>query len=184
MPMGTRGAYGFRIDGMDKVTYNHSDSYPSWLGNNIVVFIKSTPHEKMVEAARRIILVNADSKPTPDQIEECKKYADLTVSKRSYEDWYCLLRDAQGDLNAYLDGLRYMIDDRDFLADSSFCLWAYIVNLDEKIFEVYRGCQKERDKNPRNRYRNMEKCDEKYYPVKLVAEFPLDGIPDDWIEQV
>ncbi len=26
--MGTRGAYGVRIDGQDKIAYNHSDSYP------------------------------------------------------------------------------------------------------------------------------------------------------------
>lgn len=28
----TRGAVGFRVDGVDKVTYNHSDSYPGGLG--------------------------------------------------------------------------------------------------------------------------------------------------------
>lgn len=181
--MATRGAYGFRIDGADKVTYNHSSSYPEWLGNNIVSFIRSMPYEKMVKAARKIILVAEDSKPTFNQIEECKRYANLVVSEQSYEDWYCLLRNAQGNLSAYLNGLRYMIDNRDFLADSSFCIWAYIVNLDEEVFEVYRGYQKKHDENPRNRYRDLQRYN-KFYPVKLVAEFPLNDIPDDWIDQV
>lgn len=37
--------------------------------------------------------------------------------------------------------------------------------------------------NPRNRYRSLPargRC----YPVALVAEFPLDGIPADWVDRV
>ncbi len=30
--MSTRGLYGFRKNEQDKTTYNHSDSYPDWLG--------------------------------------------------------------------------------------------------------------------------------------------------------
>ena len=32
--MGTRGAYGFRINDKDKVTYNHFDSYPDGFGKH------------------------------------------------------------------------------------------------------------------------------------------------------
>ncbi|MGB9803120.1 hypothetical protein [Desulfofundulus sp.] len=180
--MSTRGAYGFRIDGVDKITYNHSDSYPEWLGNEIVAFVKKTPYEEMVEAARKIILVSESGEPTDEQVEECREFFNLPGD--CGKQWYWLLRDAQGDLDVYLKGLRYMLNYRDFLADSLFCEWAYIINLDERIFEVYRGFQKQRDRNPRNRYRDMERCDEAYYPVKLVAEFPLENIPDDWIEVV
>ena len=35
--MGTRGAWGFLVDGDDsRITYNHFDSYPSGLGANLV----------------------------------------------------------------------------------------------------------------------------------------------------
>ena len=34
--MGTRGAFGFLVDGETKVTYNHWDSYPSGLGQDLV----------------------------------------------------------------------------------------------------------------------------------------------------
>ena len=30
--MSTRGTFGFRLDGVDRISYNHSDSYPSYLG--------------------------------------------------------------------------------------------------------------------------------------------------------
>ncbi len=42
--MGTRGAYGFYYktekETIEKVTYNHYDSYPECLGYNILQFIK------------------------------------------------------------------------------------------------------------------------------------------------
>lgn len=182
--MGTRGAYGFRIDGQDKVTYNHFDSYPEWLGVRVVEFVRCTPREEMERIARDLVLVREADVPTPEQVEECRAWTDLTVSSRSTTEWYCLLRKAQGNLQAYREGLRYMTDNRDFLGDSLFCEWAYIINLDEGVLEVYRGFQKGRDRNPRNRYRNLPKSEDGYYPVAMVAEFPLDAIPADWIDRV
>lgn len=180
--MSTRGAYGFRVNGVDKITYSHSDSYPEGLGQVVVDFLRETPHEELARVAREIILVDGNSRPTPEQIAECRKFADLSVGERRLDDWHCLLRWAQGRPRAYtVGGLRYMIDSRNFLADSLFCEWAYIINLDENIFEVYRGFQKRRDRNRRNRYRNLPRVDEKYYPVALIAEFPLAGIPEDWV---
>ena len=37
--MSTRGIYGFRKNGEDKLTYNHYDSYFSYLGENIINFV-------------------------------------------------------------------------------------------------------------------------------------------------
>ena len=34
--MGTRGAIGFRFEGTDKLTYCHSDSYPTYLGKEVI----------------------------------------------------------------------------------------------------------------------------------------------------
>ena len=37
--MSTRGLWGFRKNDKDMLTYNHSDSYPEWLGKKICEFI-------------------------------------------------------------------------------------------------------------------------------------------------
>ena len=37
--MGSRGLYGFIKDGVEKATYSHGDSYPSYLGRDIIDFI-------------------------------------------------------------------------------------------------------------------------------------------------
>lgn len=39
--MGTRGIYGFRKNKKDKTSYNHYDSYPSCLGEQMFDYIKN-----------------------------------------------------------------------------------------------------------------------------------------------
>jgi hypothetical protein len=125
--------------------YNHSDSYPSGLG---VAMVEATIHlltktglEKMIELAKAIRLVDEHTdKPTDADIERLSKYADTNVSNQTTKDWYCLLRHAQGDIEAIFKA-GVMIDGHEFVRDSLFCEWGYILNLDDKVLEVYRGFQ-------------------------------------------
>lgn len=54
--MGTRGCYGFRKNGMDKLTYNHFDSYPDCLGHTMVKFCKATSISELNEIFDKLIL--------------------------------------------------------------------------------------------------------------------------------
>ena len=45
--MSTRGLYGIRKNGVDKCTYNHSDSYPSWLGRKVLEFCANNTIENL-----------------------------------------------------------------------------------------------------------------------------------------
>lgn len=168
--MGTRGLYGFRKNGIDKVTYNHYDSYPSYLGNIMATFCKNTSIKEMNDIFDAIILVNENEKPTKKQIEECIKYYDSTVSTGDINEWYCLLRDAQGNPNVYKDGLRYMIDSQNFIQDSLFCEYAYIINLDTNCLEFWLGFQKIPDET--NRYGTDK--DDRYYPCRMASYYALD----------
>lgn len=69
--MGTRGLYGFHKNGIDKLTYNHLDSYPDWLGKKIVEFCKCAGRDGMNSLFDHIELVSEDAKPTQKQIEYC-----------------------------------------------------------------------------------------------------------------
>lgn len=169
--MGTRGLYGFRKNGVDKTTYNHFDSYPECLGRNILEFIRNHG-EKLNSIFDNIIMVNEDDIPTKEQIEECKEYCDTSVSKQTEEEWYCLLHETQGDLEPYINGLKYMIDSHEFILDSLFCEYAYIINLDTNKLEFWVGFQKKPDET--NRY-GIEMYDN-YYPCKLIKEYDLDMI--------
>lgn len=171
--MGTRGCYGFRKDGKDKLTYNHYDSYPECLGEMVVKFCKETTIAEMNEIFDRIVLVDELSKPTRAQIMECIEFYNGDVSTQSADDWYCLLRNAQGDLNVYKHEFKYMTDGNDFIKDSLFCEYAYIINLDTNCLEFWLGFQTEPYTS--NRY-GTETCDNrgKYYPCKMVSYYPIE----------
>lgn len=176
--MSTRGVYGFRRNGVDKITYNHSDSYPDGLGCDVVDFCRRHSVGEMNKMYDTIVLVKEDSKPTKEQIETCERYTNLGVSTQSPDDWYCLLRGAQGNLDAYANGLSYMIDSGDFILDSLFCEYGYIINLDKNVLEFWGGFQKKPDQD--NRYGAKET--DGYYPCKLLAQFSLNELDDDAVK--
>ena len=180
--MGTRGAYGFRIGGADKVTYNHFDSYPDGLGLDIVRFIQETDSAELVGIALETELVDLDSTPTAEQIAKCRNAGtvNLGVSEQSEDDWYCLLRGAQGELGTLREA-PYMIEGASFLADSLFCEWAYIINLDAGTLEIYKGF----NKNPLAAGRYAETEDERdgYCGVALISTVRLDSVRQTDAEQ-
>lgn len=177
--MGTRGLYGFRKNGVDKAAYNQYDSYPSGLGETVVEFCKLHGIEEMNTIFDKIVMVNNNIAPTERQIEECinNGYADFGVSSQSKADWYCLLRNCQGDLEclAKAKNNAYMEDSIEFIKDSLFCEYAYIINLDDEVLEFYEGFQETPQKG--NRY-GTEHDDSGYYPCKLSLTFPLNEIDD------
>lgn len=191
--MGTRGAIGFRMNGEDKVTYNHFDSYPSGLGAEILMFVKNHKVEDMKRIVPEIKLVNEQDQPTPEEKLACRRWTNFNVSSKSDDDWYCLLRDAQGRLESFVDeGLRYMIDSQLFLVDSLFCEWAYIINLDTDKLEVYKGFNK--DPKAAGRYAALQDGPRydgdplDYFGVMLLVEYPLKDAAnmtvDEFVKEV
>lgn len=176
--MGTRGAYGFRKNGVDKLTYNHYDSYPSWLGSKVVKFCKNHSIKELNEIFDKIIMIDESNTPTENQIDECIKngFADFSVSTGSKDNWYCLLRNCQGNLECLANAKdhAYMIDKNDFIKDSVFCEYAYIINLDDEVLEFWEGFQNK----PQEGNRYGTESDRGYYPCKLSLTFPLNEIDD------
>jgi hypothetical protein len=176
--MGTRGVYGFRIDGVDKLAYNHYDSYPDGLGASIVTEVRGLSHtmllEDLRESVRGIEMVDEASKPTEKQKQLCRDagLVDLHVSEKSEDDWYCLMRGGQGSLIFPLR-LGFMLDSGDFIKDSLFCEWGYIVNLDTGMLEVWEGYQTRPQVG--NRYGEDENG-EGYFPCKMAGMFALGTV--------
>lgn len=189
--MGTRGLYGFRKNGVDKVTYNHWDSYPDGLGKQILRFINKYGME-LNKIYDKIILVDENSVPTEEQVTECQEFIDTSVSEQSTKDWYCLLYKSFGNPESYAYDLRYMINNISFIHDSLFCEYGYIINLDTNKLEIWRGFQHLPD--PNNRYGaepyQDEYMAEPYYPCSCVKEIDLidivkaneDGLDDIIVE--
>ena len=193
--MSTRGAIGFHLKNKDYLTYNHSDSYPGGVGIDVLNEVCSIKNWNPVKTfVSHLTLVDENEKPSQKELNFYADYASTDISIRNRETWYSLLRECQGILMHYMTGnIQHMIDSNNFIKDSLFCEWAYIINLDSMELEIWKGFQHELD--PNNRYGQEiftivgEAISKNtYYPCKLLLSFPLDNLPTrkdflKWIEE-
>lgn len=176
--MGTRGVYGLRKNKQDKTSYNHFDSYPSGLGESIFAYIKKHSIEEMNNLYDRLILVNETKSIMELTAIERKKLKELIEyddkGKMKETDMYWLLRTFQGDLCKYSEyaDIDFMCNSNDFIKDSLFCEYGYIINLDTNKLEVFEGFQTKPQKT--NRY-GCE-CDNGYYPCKIIKRINIEDI--------
>ena len=131
--------------------------------------------------SQAVTLVSAPSEDaTPDQVKKYAKYADTRVSTRNPCEWYVLLRGTQGSIARILDA-GIFINSNDFILDSLFCEYGYILNLDDMTLELYQGFQKKR--HSAGRYSTTELPESfDYFPCALVGSYSLTDIPDNWAE--
>jgi hypothetical protein len=186
--MGTRGAVGFKLDQKEVLFYNHWDSYPDGLGQDVVNYVKSVTDWNVIrEQVSNFVAVDDGVKPTLEQKDWARKLGtiDLGVSRQSEDDWYCLTRNAQGNLGLQLE-LGFGTLANKFILESLFCEYAYVINLDTMELEFYEGFNT--DRNAEGRYAkgsepSGNEIADGYAGVVLKGEAPLDNIPDDWIEK-
>jgi hypothetical protein len=142
--MGTRGLFGFYYKGKYYVVYNHFDSYPSYLGRNIVKEIKESIKndsfkewiEKLLKL--KIVYENQQENPTEEDIKKLTNYKNLSVSYKLTSDWYCLLRGCQGSLINVLESGYILLH----LDENQTPIWqeyAYIINFDTNKLDFYEG---------------------------------------------
>jgi hypothetical protein len=190
--MGTRGIFGFKCGQEYKLKYNHFDSYPDWLGNEVVKFAKRINRvngwDELRDKCENLEVVDGRIHPTKDQKKKYERYANLQVNKRSLDDWYALQRNLQGGnmlTEVYSGYVDEIFDERDFVKDSLFCEYGYIINLDDNTLEFYKGFATEAQPgNPFGENVTHVGYDgTEYYPIEKVGDAPLDDIPYDWEKQ-
>ncbi|MFD9950537.1 hypothetical protein ACFWYW_57585 [Nonomuraea sp. NPDC059023] len=181
--MGSRGFVTFVVDGIEKTTYNHCDSYPGGLGVDVLTWLRlatagsgdAEAISSLRESVRALRVVDDKSAPTEEDVKRLAEFADLRVSDRDPRDWYVLLRETQGDPGRMLQA-GAILDASDFPADSLFAEWGYVIDLDAGAFEAYEGFQKV----PHTRGRFASRNDSgDYYPVALAASWPLGDLPSN-----
>lgn len=176
--MGTRGFITFVADGQEKTAYNQFDSYPAGMGQDVLTWLRASldAFDVMRERVKALRVVDDETPPTAEDIERLSKFADTHVSTGQLTEWYVLLRETQGNPHAMLEA--GVIEDASaFPQDSLFAEWGYVIDLDQMVFEVYEGFQE----NPHSegRFAGRGHGSGGYYPVKLVASWPLAELPSD-----
>lgn len=170
--MSTRGFVGFIVDGKEKIAYNHFNSYPSGLGMDVMQWAERANLQTAREQVAALQVVTGEQPPTQRDIERLSPYMDDDLAQPpDPPDWSTLLLGTQGDPAKILD-CGYIKDASDFPINSLFAEWGYLVNLDIGKIEVYRGVQD--TPHHESRFASRPPAGNGYWPVKLVATFPLD----------
>ena len=178
--MGTRGLIGHKMGGVLHAVYNALDSYPSCLGREVAAFISDinagNKWEDLKNALAKVVYVSPDDVRRLIRLNK-KKYGELFESRDGME-YYCNIIDCT---------LEYYPDDSQFLNDSLFCEWAYILNLDENKLEIYKGFQRKRtlvseiehiaeDSIEWPGYNRKRKWAYGYAPCKMIRSVPFSEI--------
>jgi hypothetical protein len=203
--MGTRGLTMIVSRNETKVAqYGQWDHYPEGQGATALnLMIKIVSEGKLSEFKEKvdnlrwltddeIDVINTSGDPFNNhpylsrnwgaQIIEAVMYGTLTKEKGFMQP-----EDLVMDVN--IVGL---VNQESFAKDSLFCEWGYVIDLDKKTFEVYKGFNNEcLTEDQRFNYldiKNPELIEERdlyekdgekewYHPIKMVVSYPLESLP-------
>lgn len=173
LDMGTRNVTMVILDQDIKVAqYGQWDGYPSGQGLIILNFLKNNL-DKLDFFKDKLHKLSFITKEELEAIDDWPK---------SYSHFS---RDvAASILNVIMNqDITKLKDDSDFTADSLMCEWAYVIDLDNNTFEVYKGFNKTK-LTEQDRFYMDGYCNSGYYPVKLLVKYDLDKLPkeDDFIK--
>ena len=177
--MGTRNLTVVAKNGEYKIAqYGQWDGYPDGAGISILKFLKKNNLKNLSE---KIDEVKFLSKNEIDAInEEIKEKQKSDAAFRWTDYWPHLSRDCGWQILEYVShhGIKEVINKLQFAGDSLFCEWAYVIDLDENTFEVYKGFN-EVPLSVEDRFYFLQENESKYYPVKLIKKYDLNNLPDE-----
>jgi hypothetical protein len=147
--------------------YGQFDGYPSGLGIEVINKIKTMKVGQLKE-----------------KLEGCRFITDAEHDALDDKTWLQdmpqLDRSLQVDIiDMIMDGTTVLEDSRKFPADSLFCEWGYVIDLDKEVLEVYKGFNlKPLPKNARFKHLEADmKENGTYYPIKLATKIRFQDLP-------
>lgn len=183
--MGTRNLTAVYLDGEYKIAqYGQWDGYPEGQGMTALNFLRSMDEEKFKSALRNSSFISED-----ELTALWKQYrADdngsilLDDAARMDRDYPQFSRDTGADIlymvQNHPEGLKLQ-NSISFAADGLFCEWAWVVDLDKRTFEGYRGFGRELLTEQDRFYFLRDLEEDGYSGVRLVAEWSIDELPSD-----
>jgi hypothetical protein len=188
--MSTRGAFGFVLNGELRLTYNHSDSYPASLGEEVMDFCRHIDKQglwsSLKERVAGLRLVKDNDKVPVDVLSTKKAKGIIRKSNISENPtWYEYMRPYQGAETLWKISkgeVEQMIEANDFPKDSLSCEFVYVIDLDKMVLGVYKGRQTEPDADCPFGYEPYapfpdSRPDKVFYPCKQVGAFFLNSLP-------
>ena len=173
--------------------YGQYDGFPDSLGVKLLKFFSSPENtENLKEILPKVRLWNEKDQKQQDEFLESIGCTNGILNDKQKEEFkkrypfryrerYGRLREGQ-ILEVllefhHLDELA-TTDAYDFASDGLFCEWAYVIDYDTNTFEVYKGLNTS-GISEEDRFFPLYDGENDYYPVKIIASFPLDRLPDE-----
>ncbi len=161
--------------------YGQWDGYPSGQGLTVLNFLKSWNRDEFEKNLDKTsFITDEDAKEMNENLEKTgKEIEELypALSRNTAAKVLQMIQDSP-------EGLK-LSSSLNFAADSLFCEWAYLIDLDRNILGVYEGFNKEPLNESDHFYflqNSKEAGDEKmgkdYFPVKLKASYSLSELPE------
>lgn len=168
--MGTRNLVAVVSNGKPKVAqYGQWDGYPSGQGETVLKFI----------------LKEMDFDKFKKSVDECTWITEEELESIDKEKWEETHGYLSRDFGAKILGIvqdkpRALKNSWDFAADSLFCEFAYVLDLDKKQLEVYTGFNKEAvSDDSRFATLPLEKPDGDYKHVRLLKKYPFSELTEN-----
>ena len=183
--MGTRHLIAVQLDGEYKIAqYGQWDGYPEGQGMTTLYFLRSMDEDKFKSALRNSSFISDD-----ELMALWKQYGadddgmvSLSDADRMKKDHPEYSRDTSADIlqmvQEHPEGMK-LHNQIGFAANGLFCEWAWVIDLDKRTFEGYRGFGRE-PLTEQDRFYFLRDLEQNGYSgVKLAAEWSLDNIPSD-----
>jgi hypothetical protein len=168
--MGTRNLTIVISEGKTKVAqYGQWDGYPEGQGKTVLKFLRKCDLNVFKEKLKRVSFLT--QKKTDKLWNECKIKGDNIVYPELSRDTGAKV------LQLIYDGKAVKLWNRsDFLKDSLFCEWVYIIDLDKGKFEVYSSYSK-KPLTKKDRFYNVKFKKDSCYPIKIIKSYSLRKLP-------
>jgi hypothetical protein len=156
--MGTRHLICVVVDGKMKVAqYGQWDGYPTGQGVDIVNFINN----------------DMDLERFKNAVRECRFVSNKILSQRDVEQHPELSRDTSAKILKMIQdgGVRELWNEKSFAGESLFCEWAYVLDLDKEVLEVYKGFNTGKAVG---RFARLKARDGEYKQVTLTQKIPFN----------
>lgn len=188
--MGTRNLTAVMKDQEYKIAqYGQWDGYPSGQGVTALLFLQGEGNiSALNNALERVRFFDAEGidKDFITAYENNAPSWSNEPDNRTKEQKYWFGKFISRDIGAEIlgnvvlsEGEVLLKNSIDFAGDSLMCEYAYIIDLDKNVFEIYEGFNKEEVVEGRFTSNDpVFKTEGKYEPITLLKTYCLDSLPD------
>jgi len=165
--------------------YGQWDGYPEGNGVKILTFLRKAKMDKFKEKLKAVRFSTKEDENKVDEFLKSIGCKDGWMNMNQAEKYHKAFPYLSRNIGASILDLVYNSNDKeivlqdssDFAGDSLFCEWAYVIDLDKKVLEVYEGFnQRPLGKTQRFKDAAVEK-DSQYTPVRCVKKYKLSELP-------